>query len=68
MSVIGDIDLIILNQVDEQHMRVTQLVELSVRLTEVVIEVLLSQVSEELFILEREVLDFLRQGLQCCLE
>ena len=49
-------------------MRVTQLVELSVGLTELVIEVLLSQVSEELFILEREVLDFLRQGLQCCLE
>ena len=68
MSVIGDIDLIVLDQVDKQHMRVTQLVQLSVRLTELVIEVLLSQVGEELFILEREVLNFLRQGLQCCLE
>ena len=68
MSVIGDIDLIVLDEVDEQHMRVTQLVELSVGLTELVIEVLLSQVSEELFILEREVLHFLRQSLQCCLE
>ncbi len=64
MSVIGDIDLIILDQVDEQHMRVSQLVELSIRLTEVVIEVLLAEVSEELLILEREILHLLRQSLQ----
>ena len=64
MSVIGDIDLIILNQVDEQHMRVSQLVKLSIRLTEVVIEVLLAEVTEELLILEREILHLLRQSLQ----